>query len=177
MNILANAIAFQIVWMCSVGGAARGWWWAGPLALIGFVLWQLPRSPFRHADVRLMAVAAVVGFLVDSVWVQAQWLQFTAPAPSTQVAPIWIVTMWMGFALTLNHSLSAFKRRLALAALFGLLGGPLAYWIASTTWEAVTLPADAGLALLAIGVAWAVLTPAMLELSNRWAPESPRVPT
>ena len=174
MNVIGNAIAFQVVWMSSVGGAARGWWWAGPLALLAFMLWQLPRSDCRRADMRLMAVAAVVGFLVDSLWVQAQWLQFTAPTPSAHMAPIWIVTMWMGFALTLNHSLRLFKQRLLWSAAFGLVGGPLAYWIAANTWSAVSLPAEHALALVSIGIAWALLTPALLSLSNRWAPDATR---
>ena len=29
MNILINVIGYQIVWMVTVGGAARGIWWAG----------------------------------------------------------------------------------------------------------------------------------------------------
>ncbi len=169
MNAILNAVAFQIVWACSVGGAAQGWWWAGPLALLVFATWQLPRSHCWQADLRLMIFAALLGFLVDSLWIQAQWLQFTAPTPSTQWAPIWIVTLWMAFALTLNHSLRLFKQRLVLAALFGLLGGPLSYWIASWAWQAVSLPHDEGLALLSIGVAWALLTPGLLSLSNRWS--------
>ena len=34
---LPNAIAFQLVWLAAVGGAGRGWWWSGPLALARMV--------------------------------------------------------------------------------------------------------------------------------------------
>ena len=71
---LPNVVGFQIVWIAAVGGAARGWWWAGPLALLIFASIQLPISRWRVADLKLMLIAAALGFAVESLWVQLGWI-------------------------------------------------------------------------------------------------------
>ena len=42
-------------------------------------------------------------------------------------APYWMVALWGAFATTLNHSLRWLTRRPVFAALFGAVGGPIAY--------------------------------------------------
>jgi hypothetical protein len=169
----SNLVGFQLVWASAVGGAARGWWWAGPLALFAFAAWQLTVSSNRRTDAQLLLVCAAVGIAIDTLWVQFGWMRFEAAVPWTGLAPIWIVAMWMGFALTLNHSMAVLKSRLWLGAALGAIGGPLAYWAAGNAWGAVTIADPAAYAGLA--VAWAVLTPLLLQLADRLLPRP--VPT
>lgn len=167
MKLLANVVGFQLVWMAAVGGAAQGWWWLGPLALVLFAALQLRLSEQRSSDLRLLALSAVLGFLLDSGWVLLGLMQFSTPWPWPQVAPVWIVAMWCGFALTLNHSMASLQQRLWLSALLGLFGGPLAYLAAERAWQAVQL--QPGWAPhIALGLAWAVVTPALLRLARCW---------
>lgn len=172
---LPNLIGFQLVWMASVGGAAQGWWWAGPAALALFAGWQLAVTTVRASDLRLMAFCAALGFAVDSLWVQAGFMRFDAPLPDPRLAPVWIVAMWVGFGLTVNHSLSGLKPHPALGALLGLLGGPLAYWAAERAWGAVAI-APSIWPYVALGVAWAVITPLLLRLGERWIRSAPTRP-
>lgn len=164
---LPNAICFQLVWIASVGGGAHGWWWAGPVALAAFALWQLAASRQPRADVLLIVFAAVLGFGIDTLWVQADLMRFSAPVPFPQAAPVWIVALWMGFALTLNHSLAALKSHLAWATALGVVGGPVAYAIAAHAWHAVELREPAWLAYAALALAWGVLTPLLLQVARR----------
>ncbi len=166
MSWIPNVVGFQLVWMASVGGAARGWWWLGPVAVVLFAVYQLSVSHSRRSDWQMMLLCAVVGFGVDSLWVVLDLMRFDTPWPSPAVAPIWIVSMWVGFALTLNHSLSSLKQLPWIAGLLGLLGGPLAYWAAERAWQAVELRPSA-LPYIALGVSWALLTPALLTLAER----------
>ena len=165
---LVNLVGFQLVWCLSVGGAARGAGWAGPLALVLFAGWTLARSTnaaSRRADIELMLACAVLGLAVDSLWLQLGWIVFASPGPWPLLAPAWIVAMWIGFGLTLNHSLSAMQRHPLAALLFGAIGGPFAYWIATDAWAATTI--DTPVAYVGLGVAWALLTPALLWLAGR----------
>ena len=164
---LATAICFQLVWLAAVGGAARGWWWAGPAAVAAFAAWQLPLSRWPRADGLLMLGTAALGFLIDTLWVQLELMRFTTPLPWTELAPAWIVAMWMGFALTLNHSLAGLKRHLWLAAALGLVGGPLAYGLAESTWSAVVLAEPAWLPLTALALAWGVVTPLLVVAARQ----------
>ena len=169
---LPNAISFQLVWIAAVGGAARGWWWAGPMAVALFATWQIPASRIRRADVLLCLIAAAIGFALDSLWTVSGLMRFATPAPSPLVAPVWIVALWVGFALTLNHSLAALKSRLVLAAALGVIGGPLAYAIAARAWDAVDLGATPAAALLALALGWGIVTPLLVHVATRLAPLS-----
>lgn len=167
MKLLANIVCFQLVWMITVGGAAQGLWWTGPLAVLAFAAWQVPLSPAPRADLKLMVIAAVAGFAIDSALVLSGLLSFRTPVPWDFAAPIWIVALWVAFALTLNHSMDSLKRRPVLAVLLGLLGGPLAYWVAAHVWNAVDLNGSALLGLAMIGLVWALITPMLLALAER----------
>ncbi|MFA5683618.1 MAG: DUF2878 domain-containing protein [Lysobacteraceae bacterium] len=168
---LPNALGFQFVWCATVGGAARGLWWPGLLALAAFAGWQLRISRHRRADLQLMLVAAIGGFALDSLWVGLGWVQHRAALPWSPVAPVWIVALWIGFALTLNHSLAALKPHRLLAIAFGALGGPLAYWIAAELWQASTI--DGWIPYLALALAWGVATPLLLCLASRLTADPP----
>jgi hypothetical protein len=67
--------------------------------------------------------------------------------------------LWINFGLTINHSMGWFKSRLALAAVFGLVGGPLTYWIAGRAWGALEIADPQWPALLVLGVAWGIAMP------------------
>lgn len=165
---VSNAVGFQFVWLAAVAGAGHGVWWAGPLALFLFAAWHLARSPCRRADLQLLSIAVALGWVLDSAWIQLGLVQFAAPLPWHGMAPLWILALWAGFALTLNHSLAPLGARPWLAALFGASGGPLAYWIAGSAWSAATY-AEGPAPWLAIGLAWGVLTPALLALGQNLA--------
>ena len=172
---LPNMLAFQLLWLASVGGAGNGWWWCGPVALAIFAAWQIPASRWPRADAWLMFGAGAIGFVIDTVWVWTGLMEFSSPVPSARVAPVWIVSLWMGFALTLNHSMAALKAHPLAAVAFGAVGGPLAYFIAERAWHGVALTQPAWMPLLALGVAWGVVTPLLLAWATRLQRE-PAVP-
>jgi hypothetical protein len=134
-----HAILFQLTWLCAVGGAARGWWWAGPLAMAAFALFVLRIGGNVRSDLFLALVAAACGFALDTLWVRTGLLTYAAPVPWTNAAPVWIVALWIDLALSLNYSLAWLLRRPLLAALFGAIGGPLSYFFAARTWHAAVL--------------------------------------
>jgi uncharacterized membrane protein YvlD (DUF360 family) len=63
--------------------------------------------------------------------------------------------------------MDSLKRRPLLAVLLGLIGGPLAYWVAANVWNAVDLNGRALLGLAVIGLVWALITPLLLALAER----------
>jgi hypothetical protein len=164
---LANLIGFQTVWFASVYGAGAGLPWLGPLAAGLFASLHLQFSPTRRRDLHLLVAAIVLGFAVDSVFAASNLLDYASPWPSDSVAPLWILAMWAGFALTLNHSMHFLRDRLLWAALFGLVGGPLAYWGAGRAFDAVSYPGDALLAKLLLALAWAAVLPALYVFDDR----------
>jgi tetrahydromethanopterin S-methyltransferase subunit D len=58
------------------------------------------------------------------------------------------------------------KGRLLMAAVFGAVGGPMAYY-AGYKLGAVAVP-DIAVAMLALGIGWAVMMPLLMFLSDRF---------
>lgn len=169
MNLWINLVLYQTTWLIAVAGAAHGLWWAGPTALVVFATWQLAVSGHRRTDAFLLVLIGLIGFCVESMLVDTGLLRYAATEPSAHVAPIWIVALWMSFALTLNHSLAYLKSHLYVASILGGIGAPLAYWAAAHTWGAVTFLAPTDIVLAVLVVIWAVLTPALCRLASSLA--------
>ena len=165
--IWINAVAFQLVWIASVGGAARGLWWAAPLAAGAFAAYELLCGATARADAILILLAMVLGFVADSAVVQAGLADYTSALPSVRFAPLWIVALWANFALTLNHSLAWLQGRPWLAAALGAVGAPLSYFFAAHTWHALTLTEPLLITLGALGAIWAVVTPLLCQIAAR----------
>lgn len=166
---LPNMVLFQLCWFAFVAGAGRDIAWAGFPVLLGFALWQIRTGPWPRADIALMAIAAILGFALDSTFVRAGLIEYPASAGWPGFAPPWIVGLWVAFALTLNHSLAFLKRKPVSAVVLGALGGPLAYWVAANAWHAATLVAPQSRALLALALAWGLATPMLAWAATRLA--------
>lgn len=163
--MLANVLGYQAVWFASVGGAAAGTPWPGLLASAAFVLATLCWGGRWRADLRTLAIAVPLGFGMDSLFAAFGWLAYEPAGPWAYAAPAWIAAIWLGFAMTLNHSLAFLRRRLGLAAVFGLAGAPLAYWSAGRAFGVLAFADPA--VMLAVGAAWMLVLPAIFALDAR----------
>jgi hypothetical protein len=161
-----NVVFFQALWLVSVGGAGRGYWWLGLPILAAFVLYHFSVTPWRRADALLLAVSVALGFAADSLLVQLGLLRFEQALPWAGFAPIWILSLWAGFALTLNHSMAFFQTRPLASVLFGFLGGPAAYYVACNVWKAVSFTAPNLHVYGALALVWAIMTPLLLRLGQ-----------
>lgn len=167
MKTLANLVLFQMTWIAAVGGAGYGYWWPGLLMLALFVVWHCSMTTDWRADLTLAALLSVIGFAADTALLHAGVLSYATPIPWIQAAPIWIVVLWAGFALTLNHSMGFLHGQSWWAVAFGFLGGPLAYWVAVNVWDAASFGDSPLYSLLALAVVWAILTPVAMALAAR----------
>lgn len=173
MSFWLSLIGYQAVWFAAVIGAGHGLAWPGVAGMLVYALVQLVCARHWRTDLSLMAAALVFGFLLDGTLIRSGLASYAAAWPSAGVAPAWILALWMTFALTFSQSLRYLQRRLWLAALLGLVGGPLAYLGAARGWHVVNFaePAWHGLLLLAIG--WALATPALAWLARRGGAGAP----
>ena len=126
-KVFLNFVAFQVAWFACVLGGANDRALAGTMvvgAVIGLHL-ALAQRPLPEA--LLIAVAAVIGLVWDSSLVALGLMSYPTGNFAPGLAPHWIVAMWALFATSLNLSMAWLKGRPWLAALFGAVGGPLAY--------------------------------------------------
>ena len=163
MRNLINLACFQAVWWSSILGAAAGCPWTGVLvaALVLPSWWLYSARPRQEASVA--AGAAVLGWCLDASLVGLGSLAFPAAAQLGSPVPVWMVALWAGFAATLSTSLAWLRNKPAAAALFGAVGGPLAYE-AGRRLGAVELGPNG---LAAVAAEWAIATPVLGWLARR----------
>lgn len=162
---LPNLALFYAGWWALVLSAALERPALGMTVVLATLAWHLARVRPQASEVGLVAMASLVGLVVESLFQASGWVVYAAPGPVSILAPLWLVALWVNFALTLNVALRPLQRRLGLAAVLGALGGPLAYLGGASLGAlhfAAPIPALAALALV-----WALATPTLLVLARR----------
>jgi hypothetical protein len=169
LSVLGFA-AMQLAWFACVGGAARGVYWVGPVAILASLVLRLGlRKMFGNVRMWLyLAASAVLGFALDSVFLH-QGL-FVMPNHSVW-SPPWLVALWPSLALCIGKDaeLSWLEGRTWLAVAAGAVFGPLAY-ASGIRMGAVHESANATRSLVLLGLAWAMVLPALSHLRRRLAP-------
>ena len=165
-RVIANFLLFQLGWFTAVLGGAHGLPLTGTAVALSIVVFHLASAPRPLPEFALIGIATAVGAAWDSLLVATGWLVFASGTLVPGTAPVWIVAMYALFATTLNVSLNWLKGRYLIAALFGAIGGPLAYY-AGMTLGAVVIP-DLPIAMITLAMGWGVLMPALMMLARRF---------
>lgn len=165
MIIFINLLLYQAGWLACVLGAANGLPWVGALAAAGIIAWHLGRAARPSRELALVATAVAVGTVFETLLLQTGWVRCDMGVLFDGAAPYWLIALWAIFATTLNVSLRALRPYPWIAAAFGALGAPAAYY-AGANLGAMEFAAT-GLALAAIGIGWAILAPALFGVARR----------
>lgn len=159
--VLINFLFFNACWFALVLGAANGIVWPGILLAAAFLAWEFYRQSSRGRLLALCLAALSAGLVVDGAFVALGVLDYASPWGP--LAPAWILTLWVVFALTLRGCLAWLRGRYRLAALFGAIGQPLSF-TAGTKLGAASFPGETG--LLILGAVWALVTPLLVWFAH-----------
>lgn len=159
MKLIANALAYQAVWFAAI-------LWGNPGAVAGclIILLLLATSECRVDDLKMIGFLMFLGLLVDGTLQQAGFFTFRSPGFPI---PFWLLVIWLGLGMTIHHSLAWLKNKLPLAALFGGLGGPAAYW-AGTRMGAASFNWPLPVSLLLLAVVWSLLFWVIMLCGRKW---------
>jgi hypothetical protein len=161
----ANIIGYEVVWLLAVWGARTGTWWLGPLAMLPFAAFYLTRRE-GWRDAMLWLSVGLIGACLDSLLAMSDLLAYATAVPSTRLAPLWIIAIWMSFALTLRHTWRFAFDRLPLMGVVGAVGGPLAYLGAAHGFHALAFPHGTIAGCVALAVLWALALPGCIALAR-----------
>lgn len=169
MQAWINLAGYQIAWLVTVSGAGHGvsWpaWAASGLLWIGHFL----TSSRKALDLQLLAIAALLGVLIDGFLATAGLLRYSPETPAVPVSgcPLWILALWLAFSTTLTRSLRWLGGRTRAASLLGAAGGPLAYWAAARGWGVIAFEPPQWRGMLALAIGWAVALAILVRVARR----------
>ncbi len=159
---VADFVLLQLGWFACVLGGAAGNVWIGPVSAVACIaihLWIAPRS--RAADIRNVLVFGALGCAADIAQVGLGWLEFGEQPGMLFGLPLWMASLWFLFPILFNTALTWMRPHLLIAAVFGIVGGPMAY-IGGEALEALTVNT-----VIPIAVVWGVYTPAAMRFARR----------
>ena len=157
---IANFVLFQLGWFACIYGGASGHVAASvlfSLTLVAISVWQ---TPFKKNLLELFIKIGLYGLVGDTLLLQLGLLQFNSPVPFTFLSPIWMVSLWILFASTLNQSMAWLSGKPLMGALLGAIFGPLSY-IAGVEMGAANW-GNRLQAIVLIGLIWAIGMPIFL---------------
>jgi hypothetical protein len=161
-----NVAGVNAGWFACVLGAARGAPWLGIMVVAALLAVHLGFNRPARTEMRLALAGAVFGFFFDTALIAGgayearRWLM---PAP---LATLWLLALWVNFALVLNVALRCLHERHALAAFLGAVGGPAAYF-AGERFGALTLCRPLPYSLVPLAATWAAAIPVLLWVAGR----------
>jgi hypothetical protein len=165
MRRFLNLAMFYLGWLACVAGAAQGRLWLGPLVAGGLLLAHLAWTLERVRETRLILLAGLFGFAVDTWQAWAGLFAFANTSAAPWLSPPWMIALWMLFASTLNASMSWLAGRYGAGAVLGAIFGPASYW-AGARLGAIDLADPRVWSLLGIAAVWAVAMPALLVMRD-----------
>lgn len=168
---IANFVLFQVGWFTCIFGGASGHVVASvlfSLALVAISVWQ---TPFKKNALALFGKIGLYGLVGDTLLLQLGFLEFNSPVPFAFLSPMWMWTLWILFASTLNQSMAWLLGKPLMGALLGVIFGPLSY-IAGVELGAASW-GNKLQAIVLIGLIWAIGMPIFLFWAQQVSKTAP----
>ncbi|GAA4359226.1 DUF2878 domain-containing protein [Kangiella marina] len=127
-NNIVNFVLFQLVWLGFVLGSTKGYIWVGATLLVAMLVWQLWPSRRNENDFLIIGASATCGFIVATIWSFFGLIEYAEHWPAKNIAPWWIIAMWVAFGASFNHSLGWIQKSPYLAGVLAGIGGPVSYF-------------------------------------------------
>lgn len=170
-NALINGILFQVLWLVAILGSAYHMTWPAGIACAALLAYQLQGKNRQASDLRLLFGACIIGLLMDSLWVNLGLYQFTTTWPFAAITPAWLLALWIGFGLTINHSIAWLSLHPILPPLMGAISGPLSY-LAGIRLGAVEFLHSNYVVLACLAVSWAISLQLLVMISRSKATDT-----
>jgi len=167
MKTLVNITLFQAGWFVMVAGVANQSEVTAILCVILIILAHLFIVRNKTTEVLLVATSGLLGFIIESIFISQGIFSAVGEFGLNGLAPVWLVTLWMLFAITVNHSMAWLSGRYLLSSLLGFVFAPVAYF-AGQKFEVLTFTTQLSIyqVLLILGVVWAFITPFLIFISQ-----------
>ncbi len=156
----------QIGWFACVLSAAHGIAWVGVALTLLLIALHLRRAARPIEEIKLLACVVVMGAMWESALVFVGLLAYPGSTVVHDFAPPWILALWALFAAQFNTTYQWLKKRIALAALFGAVAGPVSFHAGAALGAVRFVEPWPAAAALAVG--WAIMLPTICVLARRW---------
>tara|TARA_B100001123_G_scaffold393783_1_gene474025 strand:+ start:205 stop:723 length:519 start_codon:yes stop_codon:yes gene_type:complete len=160
-----DLIGFKICWLLCAFCTQWGQPYLGPIITFLFILIHLLIVKFSALDLKIVIIAIICGFIIDSTFSIFNFINYEGGIlASYNLAPLWILSMWGGFALTMLYTLDSFRHYYFLSTLLGCIGGPLSY---SAGVSIGALKIYSSFTYIILSICWGLVIPFLFYYINK----------
>lgn len=153
-HIVFNAAVFQLAWLaCVLGGSV-----VAVVVTTAVVAVHLKLVTDKRREFIFLLQCAAAGFVCDLALIQLGVMD-----TGNHLPPVWLTCLWVLFGTTVGYALRFFHGRLALCVAGGFVFAPTSYFGGARLAD-VVLFEPVWVALLIIGLVWAVIFPVLIHL-------------
>jgi len=172
MKKIFNIIGFNIVWWSCVLGAVYHYPYIGPTLCLFFIFIHVKYIAINNTELRLIIYTSIVGTLVDTSFIMTNLLHYEGGyGENILIAPLWITSMWAGFATCINHSMGWLKGKNFVGFILGVIFGPLAY-ITGEKFNVINFNSSIELTITTLALVWGIAIIAIYIMNDQLNNES-----
>ncbi len=160
---ITNFILFQTAWFVTIFSAAYGKPYIGVLFTMLWMPFHLSLVANRKTELMLIGSAVLIAAIFELILFMNGFVSYPEHVALFSLVPLWMITLWVNLALTINHSMSWLKERYVLSASLAAIAGPLTY-AAGERFGAIILHGMPS--LIAISIMWLFAMPLLFWLSH-----------
>ena len=168
MALFSLVIFKSAWWACALSGPSSLPLLGPAVVLLQLLLW-LSRVENKKEELGLLLLLTGIGIISDNTLLYFEALSvpvhFFVPAP---FSPLWLIALWVSFAIAIRDSLQFLAHRYLIAAFIGLIGGPFAY----KGGAALGALYVSKVGIFALAGAWCIVFPLLIYLSDRSPPKT-----
>ncbi|MGB1220035.1 MAG: DUF2878 domain-containing protein [Alcanivoracaceae bacterium] len=169
---IGNFVLFQVLWFAAVVGAAKGFSWLAFPVLACMFGWAAFTGARTRDDVLLAAAGLGVGMLFEILFLSTGLIRYQEQVLAW-APPMWILALWIGFAMSFNHSMAWLQNRWLACVALGAFGSASSLY-AGISFGAAQANAPMWAVSMVYGFSWALLVPVLAWVAwylQRRAPE------
>ena len=118
-------------------------------------------------ELKLIFYVSVLGTIIDTSLILTNLLAYKGNYMNNSlIAPIWITSMWAGFATTINHSMAWLKNKYVAGMLLGSIFGPLAYMTGQNL-GVIYFVSSYEISITALAILWGLAMPTIYLINEK----------
>ena len=129
--LIFNVISFYIYWWLCLIGSSRGDFFYGPLAALVYFIIHFFIIDNKYKEFKYIIICMILGILIETLMLQLNFIEYRGYLSSNyNIAPLWVIVLWMGFGTTVFHSFKWVLGKYKLSFLLGAIFTPVIYFSA-----------------------------------------------
>jgi len=165
--LIFNGIAFYIYWWLCFLGASKEEYFYGPIIGILYIIIHFIIIDNKFKEFKYILICMLFGFFVETLMLKFDFIFYKGIlANKLDIAPFWIIILWMGFGTTVFHSFKWILGRYKLSVLLGSIFTPIAYMSADKI-GAITFNYSLLISYLILSFIWGITLLLLIYIADK----------